>query len=180
MLALFFAHREELVNRLAAGTLAVYMFLVFPAAISVCQERSGKSLAQEVTPIVQDGDIVVTYRQDYSTSLCFYSDLKVYRLETRKNIKSMLPDDLSWKSKNVMPFMAFEDVPTDKRMVAIVDEKGNQIFLDLTPGNWRLVKKLDNNLRIYVKDPVSFNSKDIWSQAIRNGGTGNNPRSIPH
>ena len=46
---------------------------------------------------------------------------------------------MTWTSKNVMPFMMFDELPADKKIVAVVNADYEKSFLDNAAGKWELV-----------------------------------------
>lgn len=68
---------------------------------------------------------VICYYKDYSTGAVFYSGKTIYRGEPADKIAGMEPGKISWNAKNVMPFMAIEDVLPQKNNIVIINEKRN-------------------------------------------------------
>ena len=46
---------------------------------------------------------------------------------------------MTWTSKNVMPFMTFEQIPADKKIVAVVSADFDKNFLDNAAGTWKVI-----------------------------------------
>ena len=119
--------------------------------INICEKNSHKATAETIMPLVDENTCVVSYGRGYAGSLVFYSGLNVYRLETYENIKKLKPSNMKWTTTNVMPFMDFEELPTDKKIIAVVEKKSEQKFFELAKGNWRLIEELPN-YRVVVRD----------------------------
>lgn len=118
--------------------LIFYTVLTFFVAIPYCREYSAKDAAQRIGAIAAPGQVVISYG-DYKTSSVFYSDHMVYRLEKAANIEGLEPKKMSWNSKNVMPFMAEEDISPTEPVLAIVEAQKADEFEQTMPGNWQLV-----------------------------------------
>ncbi|MFR6643514.1 MAG: glycosyltransferase family 39 protein, partial [Megasphaera sp.] len=53
--------------------------------------------------------------------------------------RDLLPGDISWNAKNVMPFMAIEDLPNHDKVLALVNDQDEAHFLQDVPGKWKWV-----------------------------------------
>lgn len=137
----YFIERRKLFWRMAAGTTAALIIFTF-AAVPICEQNSGREEARVILPLVDENTCVVSYRRIYYGSLVFYSGLAVYRLETAEKISQLKPHKMSWTATNVMPFMSVDDLPADKKIIAVVDNDMVDKFFELTQGNWRLVEEL--------------------------------------
>ncbi|MBQ3862842.1 MAG: hypothetical protein II790_02270, partial [Schwartzia sp.] len=92
---------------------------------------------------------------DYKVSLTYYSDLKVYRLETRADVQKERPDGKSWKAKNFMPFYAIEDLPRDKKVYLLVQSKRRKAFeANMKVDEWELVRTFPR-FELFVRKPQS-------------------------
>ncbi|WP_296913614.1 hypothetical protein [uncultured Megasphaera sp.] len=70
-------------------------------------------------------------------SLTYYSGHPAYRLAEAEDIARMLPGGISWNAKNVMPFMAIEDLPDHAKVLAVVRDRDEAHFLQDVPGKWK-------------------------------------------
>ena len=104
--------RERFVKRLAAGMGVFYLVLNFAAAVPLCKEHSARPIADaiEVDGRDLDAQLIVSYG-DYSASAVYYTHAKIPSLAWRDEIKREKPSGINWNAKNVMPFMAIEDLP---------------------------------------------------------------------
>lgn len=146
LFAVYFAEHKKIFYRLA-----IFSTIFFTAAIffvkPICEENSGRELSEIISPIADDNSLVVSYRKKYSGSLVFYLNKKVYRLEDSANIEKLRPQNFSWTSLNVMPFMDIKDLPANKKIIAITDDtKNNDFFSD-----WTLFATVRNN-KIYIRE----------------------------
>jgi hypothetical protein len=146
----FFAEREKLFGKIAAA-MVIFLTVGTFVGINICEKNSHKATAEIIMPLVDENTCVVSYGRGYVGSLVFYSGLNVYRLETYENIKKLKPSNMKWTTTNVMPFMDFEELPTDKKIIAVVEKNSEQKFFELAKGNWRLVEELPN-YEVVVRD----------------------------
>lgn len=154
LMARYLYNRETLVKRTVTGAIVVYGILTFALAIPACSNESysGKNIAASYKDMVTDEDLVVSYG-DYKTSIVFYSDKMVYRLEKGESIPDMLPDGKSWNAKNVMPFLALEDLPDDRRVFLILNNRRYDDFeKDFNTEEWKLVEDFGKTARVYVRE----------------------------
>lgn len=152
LMARYLYKRETLVKRTVGIMLVVYAGLTFGVAAPVCYNEgySSKNIAEFCKEVVHDEDVVVSYG-DYKTSLVFYGDKIVYRLEHGAEIASMLPDGKSWNAKNVMPFMALEEIPHDKNVYLVLNSRRYDAFdKDFKVDEWTLLKEF-KNAKVYVR-----------------------------
>ena len=122
-------------------------------AIPACSDEgySGKNIAAVYKDVAKDDDLVVSYG-DYKTSIVFYGQKMVYRLEKAEAIPGMLPDGKSWKAKNVMPFISFEELPRDKNVYLILNNRRFDSFeKDFDTSEWKLLADY-KAARVYVRE----------------------------
>ena len=152
LIARYLYEREVFVKRTVAVMLAVFAILTFTVAAPVCSQdgHSGKVVAGVYKDRVQTDDLVVSYG-DYKTSNVFYGDHMVYRLEHKEDIAGMLPDGKSWNAKNVMPFMALEELPTDRDVYLILNNRKFDLFeKDFNTAEWELLDSF-KSARVYYR-----------------------------
>lgn len=152
LMARYLYDREKLVKITVGVMLAVYAVLTFTLAVPACSNEgySSKNVAAVYKDRVKDNDLVVSYG-DYKTSAVFYGDKMVYRLEHGDQIADMLPDGKSWNAKNVMPFMALEELPTDRDVYLILNNRKFDVFeKDFNVAEWELLEGF-KNARVYYR-----------------------------
>ena len=115
---------------------------MFSVALPLAEVNSAKRDAEILLPLIDDETCVVSYDETYAASLVFYTGAKIYRLETEYHFNQIKPQKMSWTSKNVMPFMTFDELPEDKKILAVVNVALEGKFLDNTYGKWKLVGEL--------------------------------------
>ena len=66
----------------------------------------------------------------------------------------MLPDGKSWNAKNVMPFISFEELPKDKNVYLILNNRRfNSFEKDFDTSEWKLLADFEE-ARVYVREAV--------------------------
>jgi len=153
LIARYLYHREALVKRTVIGAIVVYGILTFALVIPACSDEgySGKNIAAVYKDVVKDYDLVVSYG-DYKTSIVFYGKKMVYRLEKAEAIPGMLPDGKSWNAKNVMPFISFEELPRDKNVYLILNNRRFNVFeRDFDTSEWKLLGEF-KAAKVYVRE----------------------------
>lgn len=130
----------KLVKRLLFCNALFYTALVIFVAAPICTEHySGKSIAAIYAGRVQPDDVVVSYGE-YKTSTVFYGGHTVYNLDNRDSIEAQRPKAMDWSSKNVMPYMAFEELPRDKDVYLILEQRRFDVFArDFKSEEWQLL-----------------------------------------
>lgn len=153
LMARYLYDKEMLVKRTVIGAVGVYAILTFALAVPLCADEghSGRNVAAVYKDMVTDDDLVVSYG-DYKTSIVFYGQKMVYRLEKAAEIPGLLPDDKSWNVKNVMPFISFEELPNDKRVFLILNNRRFDEFeKDFDTSQWKLLQSFEA-ARVYVRE----------------------------
>jgi len=136
--ARFLAERRNFIVKVVAFNIIFYTVLTFWVAIPYCQQFSAKTAAVIVAS-AKDTETIVGSYGDYHTSAVFYSRTQVYRMEKAKDIDNMLPKAMSWSSKNVMPFLAEENLADKKNVLMLVDDDSLERFKKDMPGDWLLI-----------------------------------------
>ena len=142
LIAKYFVNRWKIFIRVAASFLIIYPLFMFLVALPLAEDNSAKHDAEILLPLIDDETCVVSHDEKYAASLVFYTGAKIYRLETKYKFNQIKPQKMSWTSKNVMPFMTFDELPEDKKILAIVNVAFERKFLDNTYGKWKLVGEL--------------------------------------
>lgn len=128
---------DRLVLNMAGIVLAIYVAATCTVIVPQCQQASAYDAAQVVSGLADNETAVVTYGGRYPVSLTYYSGHPAYRLEQADDIANKLPGGISWNAKNVMPFMAIEDLPNHPKVLAVVRDRDEAHFLQEVPGNWK-------------------------------------------
>lgn len=151
--AAFLKERERLVNYMTAGCFVVYTILIFAVAVPFCHNASAIEVAETIDTIAKDGTTVVTYGGRYPVSFAFYSNYEAYRLAPAEKIPGMLPGGIGWNAKNIMPFMAIENIPDKVPIIAVIHKNEEKGFLETIPGSWSRISQEDSWI-IYRRNPA--------------------------
>ena len=117
------------------------LFVLVPGITA--KNYSGKEVAALLTENVRDGDLVLSYG-DYKVSQPYYSNLDIYKVDSRQSIEANRPDGKSWNSKNVWPYWAEEDIPYDRTVYMVVSKKReNQFKKAFRTEEWEPVGDFD-------------------------------------
>ncbi len=141
--ARFFVRRWKMFVGIAVGSLIIYPLIQIFVALPLTEDNSARREAEIILPLLDKESCAVSHGKDYSGSLVFYTGEKIYRLETKENFEKLRPQKMTWTSKNVMPFMTFDELPTDKKVVAVVSVDYAKSFLDNAAGKWELVGEVE-------------------------------------
>ena len=148
----YFVNRWRLFIKISGAMLIIYPLMMFFVALPLAEDNSARREAQIIIPLIDEKTCVVNYGKTYSGSLVFYSGAKIYRLETKTEFERLRPQKMSWTSKNVMPFMIFDDLPADKTIIAVVSVDYEKNFLDNTSGNWKIIGEVQKgNLEAFAE-----------------------------
>lgn len=137
--ARYFVNRWKIFIGIASATLIIYPLILGFISLPLTEDNSGRREAEIISSLIDDNTCVVSHGKEYSGSLVFYTGAKIYRLETAENFNKIKPQSMTWTSKNVMPFMLFDELPADKKIVAVVSTDYTKNFLDNASGKWELV-----------------------------------------
>ena len=137
-IARYFANRWKLFLSMTAGVLIIFPLTLWLVAAPLAQDHSGQRTAEVISPLIDEQTCVASVGK-YSGSLVFYTGAKIYRLETKFDYDLVRPQALTWTSKNVMPLMTFDELPSDKKILAIVAADAEEKFFANVSGDWELV-----------------------------------------
>lgn len=140
--AAYLRHHERLVALLTAASVVFYMAVTFFLAVPMCRDASAYDAAQAVQRMADGHTCVAVYGGRYPVSLAYYSGYDAKRLKWADEIEDSLPGGISWNAKNVMPFMAIEDLARHDHVLLLVHENEDANFRKAgIPGDWVGVKK---------------------------------------
>ena len=140
--AAYLRHHERLVALLTAASVVFYMAVTFFLSFPMCRDASAYDAAQAVQRMADGHTCVAVYGGRYPVSLAYYSGYDAKRLKWADEIEDSLPGGISWNAKNVMPFMAIEDLARHDHVLLLVHENEDANFRKAgIPGDWVGVKK---------------------------------------
>lgn len=120
----YFSKRKnalQLFTYTAISACVFYILIVYTTLIPLTELRSAKVVANTLK-----SDHRIASYGDYPTSATFYGNFLIYKLDRKNNIINDKPVPYSWKSKNVMPFLAIEDLKKDD--LILVSQKNYNDF----------------------------------------------------
>lgn len=135
--------------------MGLYLAVVFVA--TNYSERdghfSGKGAAAILAETMKEDDLLVCYG-DYTATVPYYTGHTMYALATREEIAARAPKEMSWNSKNVMPFLPIDELPGDRTVYLVVERHAFDAFeADFAGQGWEEIGALPTEgrtkLRIY-------------------------------
>ena len=141
-------------------------------ALPLTEDNSARREAEIILPLIDDKTCVISHGKDYAGSLVFYTGEKIYRLETKANFEKLRPQKMTWTSKNVMPFMTFDELPPDKKVVAVVSIDFDKSFLDNAAGTWELIGEVEQGELESLAEKFFYGRerRDLKSKIYLRGG----------
>ena len=114
---------------------------------------SGKEAAAILAQTMKQEDLLVCYG-DYTATVPYYTGHTMYALATREEIAARAPKEMSWNSKNVMPFLPMDELPRDRTVYLVVERHAFDAFEEnLAAQEWEelgaLPREGRTKLRLY-------------------------------
>ncbi len=81
---------------------------------------AGKPIADYLKQCIKTDDVLVCFG-DYRASVVYYTQHPMYELDSPERIEERKNKQTGWSVKNVMPFMAYEDIPMHKDVYLLVE-----------------------------------------------------------
>ena len=108
----------------AGAILGMGLYLAVVFIVTNYSERdghfSGKGAAAILSQTMKEDDLLVCCG-DYTATVPYYTGHMMYELATREEIAARAPKEMSWNSKNVMPFLPIDDLPHDRTVYLVVE-----------------------------------------------------------
>lgn len=140
--ALYLHRYKRLVAVMSIAAIALYAMVTLFVAVPLCREASAYDAAKTVQRMADSRTCVAVYGGHYPVSLTYYSGYPAKRLKWADDIQASLPGGISWNAKNVMPFMAMEDLGSSEHTLLLVREDEDAAFRNSgIPGQWVGIKK---------------------------------------
>ena len=149
------AHNPRVLKAGAIVGMGLYLAVVF--VVTNYAERdghfTGKSAAAILAQTMRADDLLVCYG-DYTATVPYYTGHTMYALATREEIAQRAPKEMSWNSKNVMPFLPMDELPTDRTVYLVVERHAFDAFEEnLAAQGWEelgaLPREGRTKLRLY-------------------------------
>ncbi len=148
--AILFAHfledRKTLLKRTAfTGTvLCMIVTSVLMWKGSEDGHFAGKPIAEYLQQQIRTEDVLVCFG-DYRASVVYYTQHPMYKLDSAESIAERRQKKADWSVKNVMPFLAYEDIPRDRNVYLLVEShRVNDFDEFFHRGEWELLTSATN------------------------------------
>ena len=135
--------------------MGLYLAVVFAATNYAGRDGhfSGKGAAAILSRTMQADDLLVCYG-DYTATVPYYTGHTMYELATREEIAARAPREMSWNSKNVMPFLPIDELPADRTVYLVLERHAFDAFEENFAGQgWEELGSLPaegrTKLRLY-------------------------------
>ena len=141
----------------AGAILGMGLYLAVVFVVTNYSERdghfSGKGAAAILAQTMKPDDLLVCYG-DYTATVPYYTGHTMYALATREEIAARAPKEMSWNSKNVMPFLPIDELPRDRTVYLVVERHAFDAFeQNLAAMGWEQLGTLPTEgrekLRLY-------------------------------
>ena len=115
--------------------MGIYLAVVFAATNYAGRDGhfSGKGAAAILSRTMQTDDLLVCYG-DYTATVPYYTGHTMYELATREEIAARAPREMSWNSKNVMPFLPIDELPADRTVYLVLERHAFDAFEENLAG----------------------------------------------
>ena len=138
----------------------LYLAVVF-AAVNYSERDghfSGKQAAAILSPVLRSDDVLACYG-DYTATVPYYTGHVMYALAPREEIAARAPKEMSWSSKNVMPFLPMDELPRDRTVYLVVERHAFDAFdAQFDAQEWELLGAMPEEgrtkLRVYRRAPM--------------------------
>ena len=146
---------------------ALFVVLACFVAPPLMDKASGREaaalLSREVPRVAAETGaqpLIISYRQEYSCSLVYYSGYVPYRMAPVGEVTRAMPanGEISWNEKNVMPFLFQEDLPTQRDVLLLTDVKRKDgvlvteatLHVELA-GRWEFLGETESGQRLFLR-----------------------------
>ena len=147
------AHNPRVLKAGAIVGMGLYLAVVF--VVTNYAERdghfTGKSAAAILAQTMRADDLLVCYG-DYTATVPYYTGHTMYALATREEIAARAPKEMSWNSKNVMPFLPIDELPRDRTVYLVVERHAFDAFeQNLAAQGWEELGALPHEERTKLR-----------------------------
>ena len=149
------AHNPRVLKAGAILGMGLYLAVVF--IVTNYSERdghfSGKRAAAILSETMRADDLLICYG-DYTATVPYYTGHTMYALATREEIAARAPKEMSWNSKNVMPFLPMDELPADRTVYLVVERHAFDAFeAEFVGADWEKLGEIPTEgrpkLRLY-------------------------------
>ncbi len=151
--ARFLLDREMLFRRVLACWLVIQVLLTFFVMVPIIRWKGPScwETAEVLKERVRPGDLVINCG-DYKVSIPYYSGCEMIQVEKPEVIEEKRPDGKSWNAKNVMPFMSIYEIPRDRTVYLVLNDRYyNQVDEFFNIKEWTYLGTFPRN-RLYVRE----------------------------
>ena len=139
----------------AGAILGMGLYLAVVFVVTNYSERdghfSGKGAAAILAQTMKPDDLLVCYG-DYTATVPYYTGHTMYALATREEIAARAPKEMSWNSKNVMPFLPIDELPRDRTVYLVVERHAFDAFeQNLAAQGWEELGALPHEERTKLR-----------------------------
>ena len=139
----------------AGAILGFGLYLAVVFAVTNYSERdghfSGKGAAAILAQTMREDDLLVCCG-DYTATVPYYTGHTMYALATREEIAARAPKEMSWNSKNVMPFLPIDELPRDRTVYLVVERHAFDAFeANLAHMGWEELGALPHEERTKLR-----------------------------
>ena len=139
----------------AGAILGFGLYLAVVFAVTNYSERdghfSGKGAAAILAQTMREDDLLVCCG-DYTATVPYYTGHTMYALATREEIAARAPKEMSWNSKNVMPFLPIDELPRDRTVYLVVERHAFDTFeANLAHMGWEELGALPHEERTKLR-----------------------------
>ena len=108
--------------------------------------------------MLRSDDVLACYG-DYTATVPYYTGHVMYALAPREEIAARAPKEMSWSSKNVMPFLPMDELPRDRTVYLVVERHAFDAFdAQFDAQEWELLGAMPEEgrtkLRVYRRAPM--------------------------
>ena len=149
------AHNPRVLKAGAILGMGLYLAVVFIVTNYSARDGhfSGKRAAAILSETMRVDDLLVCYG-DYTATVPYYTGHTMYALATREEIAACAPKEMSWNSKNVMPFLPMDELPADRTVYLVVERHAFDAFeTEFAGADWEELGEIPTEgrtkLRLY-------------------------------
>lgn len=147
-------HDPRVLRTAAAAGAGLYLAVVLAVPYFPAHDGhfSGREAAALIGPQIRADDLLVCCG-DYTATVPYYTGHTMYQLAPHAEIAARAPKEMSWSSKNVMPFLPIDALPRDRTVYLVAERHAFDAFDGMfRPEEWELLGEMPAErakLRVY-------------------------------